>query len=397
MRAILLSLLYNAPTYRAKLAQETSLSTTTITNLIDELMALGVVRQGGLMEENGERRVGRPRSSLCLIPDARYAVGVHLSVGRYRIGIANLTGEIVHQNDGAYDTTCDVEAILGEVLVAVEETIATSGVERDRIIGVGIGVAGLVDSQAGVIDFAPNLGWYDISIGDFFAEGLGLPVIVDNNVKAMALGEAFFGVGRGLHSLVVIYSRIGLGAGIVVNNRILRGSTISAGEIGHTIMLADDGKQCRCGNFGCLETLVSERALVERAEALSQEHPDSLLAQRLRGESDRTKVNCILDAAREGDPCADQAISEVSRYLGYALSNLINLLNPQMILLGGMFAQGEDLFVPRLMPIIRDTAFARLGSEVQVQATGFGRQAGITGAAALALTNLFYLSPEEIT
>ena len=397
MRAVLLSLLYHEPTYRAQLAKDTSLSTTTITNLVDELVELGVVYDGGPMVTSGRRRVGRPRSSLCLVADARYAIGFHLGVDTYRIGVANLKGEIVHSADGTFATDGDIEPHLEEMVDAIEQTVVESGIERQRLIGAGLGVAGLVNHHEGIISFAPNLGWHDVPIADFFARRLEIPVIVDNNVRAMALGAAFFGEGRGHRSLVfVFYSRAGLGAGIVVDNRILRGNSVGAGEIGHTIMVADGGKQCRCGNRGCLETLVSENVLIERAEELSRQHADSTLAAELCQASQMAKIGCIFDAARQGDPWALTAVDEVARYLGYALSNLVNVINPSLILLGGMFAQGEDLFIPRLEDTIQATAFAKLGANIQLQTTAFGPEAGIIGAAALPLTNHFYLYPEEL-
>jgi glucokinase-like ROK family protein len=395
MRAVLLGLLYNAPTSRTQLARDTSLSTTTITNLVDELMELGIVQQGGPMTIEGKRRVGRPRKSLSLVPDAHHALGIHLGAGRYRVGLANLKGEIVYERAGTFSRN-DPRVVLESILSVTEEAMAASGVDREQIIGIGLGAAGLVDHQRGVITFSPNLGWRNVPVGDFFSEHLGLPTVVENNVAAMALGESIFGVGRGFRSLIFVYSRMGLGAGIVVDNRILRGNSIAAGEIGHTIMMADGGESCRCGNAGCLETLVSERALIARARELAEERADTSVAQQIHYGSDGLTVDDVFEAARQDDICAETAVEEVSCYFGYALANMINLINPELILLGGMFAQGDDLFIPLLERTIRETAFEALGSHVELRSSGFGAQASIVGAATLALTNLFYLDPEEL-
>ncbi len=396
MRAILLSLLNNEPAYRTQLAKETSLSTTTITNLIDELMELGIVVEKGAEESEGSRRVGRPRTALYLVHNARYAVGVHIGVGTYRIAVTNLTAKIQHKRIDPFDLDMHPDEVLKDISANIEKIIVQCGVKRDRIIGVGVGVSGLVDYRSGVNILAPNLGWRDVCVQKCLTEDLNLPVVVDNNVRAMALGEAIFGIGREVSSLVFVYGRIGVGAGIVVNGQVFRGSDLGAGEIGHVVVIPEGGESCRCGNRGCLETLVSEPVLVKKAEQLSRQNRDSVLSNYLRQSNGGKPIEQIFKAAREGDQLAIDIIEQSACYLGIALGNLVNVLNPELILLGGIFAQGEDLFLPSTKQAIENSAFGGLGDLVTVRATGFGRQAAIIGAAGLALTTFFYLHPEEI-
>ncbi|MBU1878460.1 MAG: ROK family protein, partial [Chloroflexi bacterium] len=223
---------------------------------------------------------------------------------------------------------------------------------------------------------------------------LGLPVCVDNNARAMALGEAMFGAGRDVRTLAFVYARIGVGAGIVVDNQLYRGSAAGAGEIGHTTIIPNGGSPCRCGNSGCLETLVSEPAIVRLAEELAAQNPQGLLAEHLQNGSG-TSIERVFAAARAGDTATVTMLDERACYLGIALANLVNVLNPDLIVLGGICVQGADLLLPTIEATIHQRAFANLGEQVRVQTASFGPHTGAVGAAALALNTFFYQQPDR--
>lgn len=395
MRAVLLSLLHHEPAYRVEIAKGTALSTTTITNLVDELIEMGLVAEQGVEEFSGRRRVGRPRSALFLVKEARYAIGVQIGVETYRIAAANLKAEILSNHSYSFSRTTPPVVIFKDITQKIEDLILENQLDRQRIIGVGVGAAGLVNYQTGVNLLSYNLGWENVPIREWLSEGLKFPVVVDNNVKAMALGEAFFGEGQQVSSLAFVYGRAGVGSGIVIGNRLLRGADLGAGEIGHMILMADEGKKCRCGQNGCLETLVSESALLEQAKLAALAHPTGVLASALES-TEGWPSDRLFAAARLGDPHAVEIVQRAGHYLGIALANLVNLLNPQMIVLGGLFAQGKDLILPVTRETLKTSAFAGLGEKVDLRTTSFGWRAGIVGAAGLALTNLFYLNPEQI-
>lgn len=395
MRAVLLRLLLTEPAFRVQIANQLSLSTTTITNICDELIELGLVAEDGVEEISGRRKVGRPRAALHLVKDARYAIGVQVGVETYRIAVANLKAEILSHHSYTFSRATPPQEVFQQISGQIEDLILENNLDRQRIVGIGVGGAGLVNYKTGVNILSPNLGWENIPIRDLLSERLHLPVMVDNNVKAMALGEGFFGAGRGAKSLVFVYGRVGVGSGIFMDNHLLRGADLGAGEIGHMILHAEGGKECRCGQRGCLETIVSEGALVNSAKELVEKNPDGQLAKTMQTGEGRP-IERVFTAAREGDALAKTLVEDASRYLGIALANLVNLLNPELILLGGLFAQGQDLILPIAKETLKKTAFAGLGGKVRLQATGFGWQAGIVGAAALALTTFFYSNPEEI-
>ena len=395
MQAVLLSLLYHEPAYRVQIAELTSLSTTTITNIIDELIAMGLVAEDGVLEYSGRRGAGRPRSALHLVKNARFAIAVQFGVEIYRIAVANLGAEILFSHTYTFSRSASPRAIFDEITHQIEKIIVEANLERDRIIGIGVGAAGLVNYMTGVSSASYNLGWADIPIRDWLSEKLNLPIVVDNNVKAMAVGEAFFGAGRNASSLVFVYGRTGVGSGIVIGNRLLRGADLGAGEIGHMIIMTNHGLKCHCGQSGCLETLVSEPALIQQAEQAALTNPDGLLSLKLNSGGGR-RSDLLFQAAREGDRDAIMLVEQAAYYLGIGLANLVNLLNPQMIVLGGLYIQGQDLILPVARQTLQTTAIAGLGKKVELIATSFGWQAGIVGAASLVLTNLFYLNPEQI-
>ncbi len=394
LRAILLILLHEGHVSRVEIAERTSLSTTTITNLTAELIDQGIVIEEDSPPPPGRRRVGRPRRMLRLDPNAQVAIGVHIGIGIYRVAVTNLFAKIVHNEIAHFDPAKSAEDVVGMIADQIQHVIAVSRIAPERIIGVGVGASGLVDFSTGVNVLAPRLGWRQVAIRDLLCERLGLPVCVDNNVRTMALGEALFGSGRGVYVLAFVYGRIGVGAGFVVQGKVFRTSGAGAGEIGHSVMIPEGGERCTCGNTGCLETLISEPVLIQEALHLAEVHPRSLLARNLQQNHGQNTLECIFAAARENDEHALRMISSKARYLGLALANLVNILNPGLIILGGMFAQGYDLFLPPMEDTLRQNAFGSLGEKVRLKPATFGWRAGVIGAASLALATFFYQHAE---
>ncbi|MEJ5199120.1 MAG: ROK family protein, partial [Anaerolineae bacterium] len=275
LRAVLLALLHQGPLSRVRLTQLTGLSSTTITNLTADLLDQGIIVETGKEDPaetrggNGRTGVGRPPTLVSIQPTARYAVGIHFGVDTIRSGVTDLFGNLHSYQVISHPLDIAPAELLDRAAGLAQEVIARAGVRRENLVGLGVGASGLVDPESGVNVLAPNLGWRNVPMREFFAERMGLPVMVDNNVRAMALAEAMFGAGRGVNTLAFVYGRVGVGAGFVVGGNVYRGSRAGAGEIGHTTMIPAGGAPCRCGNTGCLETLVSEPAIVRQAYVLA--------------------------------------------------------------------------------------------------------------------------------
>ena len=392
-QAILLQLL-RSPLSRVEIAHKLGLSAMTVTNQVNQLLAEGWVvlddqNSDAMFHSSGR---GRPRTQLRINSQASYVFGVHIGIGSYRIALVDLVGTMIECIDRIFDTKSEAALVISDIATSIQAFISSMSLKHEQILGVGFGASGLVDAEQGINVLAPSLGWQDVPVANLLSAQIALPVVIENNVRAMALAEAYFGQGQHVESLAFIFGRIGVGAGLVMQGRVVRGIGAGAGEIGHTTIIPKQGALCRCGQHGCLETLVTQPTLVQNLM------PFPSIAKALRDEPQVIKqLEYILQLARSDKQEVMQEIEQVTYYLGIALSNLVNTLNPQRIIMGGMYAQGADLFLPRLRQHVAQSAFAGLGEHVQIESTTFGLDAGVIGAASTALAHLFYESDQTST
>ena len=378
-RQAILQTLLQTPMSRVELAGKLELSTMTATNLVRELTESGFVTAAPAPQKS----VGRPRTTLTINADAGHAIGVQMGIGYYWITLVNLHGKTIHRQEGQFNLDTPPTAVLRQIAQEIT-ALTTSPITTQRpIFGIGFGASGLVDSRNGINIYAPSLGWRQVPIQQILQEETDLPVVVENNVRAMALAEAYFGAGQTADSLAFVFGRTGIGAGLVLNGRLYRGHHMGAGEIGHTRIIPDGGQACHCGQSGCLETLVTQSALLAYINAL----PNALLDT---SQSEAEQYSQLLTLGRAGHPEILAAVQRVGRYLGLALINLINTLNPEIIFIGGMYAQGADLFLPTLRQTVNQQAFGQLGQQTKIEPTSFGLAAGTIGAACTALVHFFY-------
>jgi glucokinase len=272
----------------------------------------------------------------------------------------------------------DVEATM-ETIYSVTEALRARGDAE----AVGIGAAGMVDFQAGAMRFAPNLAWKEVPIRDLVIERTGLPAVVDNDANVAAWGEFRFGAGRGYRHLLVVTVGTGIGGGIVADGRLFRGSHGFAAEIGH-IIVQPGGPLCGCGNRGCWEQVASGRALARMGEDVADLDPDSRIAS-LAGER-RVTGHVVAAAAGEGDPRALEIFAEVGRRLGQGIAALVNVLDPEAVVVGGGVAEEGDIILGPARAAFAETVEAPdHRPEVPILAASMGTEAGAIGAAALAL------------
>jgi len=388
IRSILKALLYHQQISRVELAELTGLTTATISNLVNELLSQGLVRENGI-EQVISPRVGRPRMTVELIPDARFAIGVHIGIGEFQVVITDLLAKIVSSATQKFEVCTTAEVVIQEIVSQIDHLIIQSGISKNLIVGIGVGASGLVNVETGVNINAPNLCWQNIPIREWIHQRIGLPVVVDNNVRLMCLAEAMFGEGKTANVMAFVYARVGVGAGLFVNGKLFHGMAAGAGEIGHSIMIPDGGEKCSCGNYGCLETLVSQKAILRSARHLAEANPIGILAQKF-SDCQNNEMDCLFSAAQDGDEEVLKMLAEKARYFGIALANLINILNPNLIVLGGILEQGEEFFLPVIKKVVKEYAFSHLGDQVEICVSGFGQKTGVIGASALALSTYFY-------
>ncbi len=374
LSAILLALLHNADVSRVHLAQALGVSNATITNLVSELTQQGYIVEKGFVQSNGQ--VGRRQRALRLVPNARFALGVHIDVGTIYIALTDVVGMIVDRESFQHNLNDSWQTVLDKIVTTIHTLMGRNPNREQHIVGIGVAASGLINVETGVNVYAPNLNWHDVPIQHYLQQRFSYPVIVDNNVRAMALGEALFGDARHVNAMAFVYGRVGVGAGIVVDGQLYRGAVAGAGEIGHTIFVFNNGE----GNLNALtplEDIISEPAMCAEARKLTGETLD---------------LKTILERAKSGDVTLRNMLDERAVYLGLALANLVNMLNPELIVLGGIFQQAESLMLEKIQDTVRRYAFANLGERVTILTSRFGQEAGMVGSAALALDSFFYRS-----
>ncbi|MCJ1676095.1 ROK family protein [Streptomyces sp. APSN-46.1] len=321
---------------RQDIAAATGLSFATVANLTAELLDAGVLMQAGHEDSGG----GRPRARLTVNADRGALIGIDIAETSVHAELFDLALRVRHSVErplprGDVQPAEVVEQIAG----CVAELLKGSGVARERVLGAGVSVPGMVEREGGVSSFSPYWSWHEVPLRSLLDERLGLPLWLDNPLRASTVAEMWFGAGREVGDLVVVTLRAGVGAGIAVDGQLYRGFTNSAGEWGHTC-LALDGRLCTCGNRGCVEAYVSTRGIAETWRELA---PGD---ERATPADDAAAVEALARAAAEGDPTAAAVIDRTGRYLGAAVANLLNVVNPQVLVLGN---QVIDLLGERLL------------------------------------------------
>jgi glucokinase len=320
-------------------------------------------------------------------PRERYIIGVDL--GGTTIGVGALPADGSRQIAMATHPTLAEEgadAVVGRIVAAVETVIETTmqetGCLRSDFLGAGIGAPGPLDRERGIVIIAPNLGWRDFPLRDSIAKRVGLPSTLDNDANCATLGEWWCGAARGGRNVVGITIGTGIGGGLIFDGVLYHGSSDVAGEIGHAT-IDSTGRRCKCGNYGCLEAYASGPAIAERArEALTGDGNESILPLLVEGDLGRITAQTVYEAARRGDEIAREVVRDTARFLGTGIANLVNIFNPDVVVLaGGVTAAGDALFEP-LRAEVRRRAFRPAVEACRIVPGSLGGYAGVIGAVA---------------
>ncbi|WP_337588918.1 ROK family transcriptional regulator [Gorillibacterium massiliense] len=320
-----------SPLSRARIAERTGLTKATVSSLVNELIESNLAHEIGM----GQSRGGRKPMLLLFNGAAGYAVGVDLGVSYIHAALTDLNGQIIEeirlQNDAS-----SVETVFAELKDCIHSLIRKAPESPYGVIGIGVGIPGFSDEE-GIVLFAPNLGWENVPLQKMLEDEFHIPVVIDNEANVGAVGEMRFGAGREAASLVYVSIGAGIGTGIIIKDELYRGISGFSGEIGH-ISIHHDGKPCRCGNSGCWELYASEKALLEEARA-AYGNP-------------RMKLSELLQFAKQSDPKALRLLEDLGRYIGVGIVNIINVFNPERIIIGGRLAEAADWLKPPLMEIV---------------------------------------------
>lgn len=371
---------------RAKIAKISKLNPSTVSNLTGELIKVGILKEVG----TGISQKGRKPIQLSLNPDGPCMIGVEVIGDRIVALMVNVEAKIIAKAKIDINTVIDGEVVITKIIKTIHEAIKKSGKGKNEIKGIGMGITGLIDPKAGIAKFCPNIGWKNIPIKKLIEEEFEIQTLVDNDVKAMALGESWYGSAKGVQNLICINIGKGLGSGIIINREIYRGANWIAGEIGH-ITIDLNGPRCTCGNRGCLEIFASGGGMVSRALEAIKEGSKTLITQLVSNRLDKITPKTIFEAADMEDKLANEIIKEAGRYLGVAIANIINTFDPEVVILGGEIVQIDnfDLMLKSAKRTVFKHVFGGKTRKTEISTTDLGDNSPAIGAATLVVEKLF--------
>lgn len=274
-----------------------------------------------------------------------------------------------------------IDRIVRMIDTVIAETIAQTGARRTDFVGIGVGAPGPLDRERGIVVTTPNLGWTNYPLRDAVAERVQIPVRIDNDANCATLGEWWLGAAKGANNVVGMTIGTGIGGGLILNGRLYHGASDVAGEIGHTTIDVT-GRRCKCGNYGCLEAYASGPSIAERAREAVASLDDSLLVKMVNGQLERITAQTVYEAAKLGDDVALDVVRETARFLGAGVANLLNIFNPDVVVIaGGVTQAGDPLFDP-LRREVRKRAFKPAVEACRIVPGTLPGSAGVVGAVA---------------
>jgi predicted NBD/HSP70 family sugar kinase len=375
-RSVLLTKLYrDGPLSRHELVQSTSLSQASVSNLVGELIEEGLDEEAGQVESDG----GRPRVLLRVSPEFGYVVGVDVGETRVQVELFDMAMTALAKADyGIESTAPQPRDVVDKVLDGLNAVVAQAGVDEQRVFGVGVAVSGVVERTGDAVVHAQTLGWDAVPLGAMLRAGTRVPVHVDNGAKTLGQAEMWFGAGRGGRHAVIALVGSGVGAAVVADGASYRGSRSSAGEWGHTTIVYG-GRECRCGARGCLEAYVGAEAVLERYKQANHGRPGL-------GNDEESAISALI---QNPSKTASKVLTETVGYLGAGFATLINLFNPERIVLGGWtgLALGER-FMPEIKVATAEHALRQPFAQTSIVLCELGQDAVALGAATLPVAAL---------
>jgi len=380
---ILNTLRLHAPTSRAHVANITGLTRGTVSNIVNVLIEDGLVFEDKLQDS----KIGRPSILLGLRPDGGAVVGVEIGVDFISVLLTNFVAETLWEIRVHTTLSQSQTEIIGQAEKYIDQALSLAKENGLRPLGIGVGLPGLVNVRQGNLIMAPNLHWKNLPLRLIWNQRFHLPIYIDNEANLSALGEYYFGIARNVDNFIYLTSDIGLGGGIVIDGRLFRGGHGYGGEIGH-IQRDPQGEQCGCGRTGCWETQVGPRAVLRRVNKEFQTHHDQSLLDACAGDLDNLTFDIVVKFALNGNLICRQAIEEVAVNLGEGIADLVNIFNPDLIVIGGAFILGKDIMHSIIERTILSNALQPSTDNLQIKFSERSTEACVLGAVAVVLDDI---------
>jgi len=372
---------------RAKIASLTGMAPSTVSNIIAKLEKKRIVEY--LDESTTLSSVGRPPLLVRLNPLAFYAVGIDIGVSAASVMIMGLGGKVITSNDIDLKAQTDPKRVLAMLVDITEEEISESGVDCNRILGLGIGIRGLIDRRKGIVNRSTSLPeWQEAGVVEFVQKKIPYPVFLENNANAWILGEARFGAGQGKKNIFGAIIEEGIGSGIIINGQLYTGNYSAAGEFGH-MMIIPSGPICSCGNRGCLRTLASESAIETSVMRIMKSGVQTVLRHSRDMDNPAITAREIVDASRQGDTVCSHVVLEAAKFIGLGLVNVVNTLSPEIIIFNDGPLTLYEPFLEAIRQTISEKAYSREIGIPEIAISNLGENAFCIGAASVVLDRIF--------
>ena len=311
-----------------------------------------------------------------------YYIGVDLGGTGIKAGVVNEKGEILSKGSTPTMAERPYQAVIADIATLCKTVAADANITVEDIEAIGVGVPGICDPKTGIIPKCTNLGWFDVPFVSELQSHIAKPVIVDNDAPVAGFAEYIAGVSAGTHSSVFVTLGTGVGGGIIMNGRPYSGAHGVGSEIGH-MNIAMGGEECTCGNKGCFERYASATSIIRDAKRAVAENPDSVIMQKCGGDVEKINAKIVIDAAKEGDAVGKQVFDGYVNGLAHGLVNLINVIDPEVIVLGGGVSMAGEFLLNAVREAMKPLIFFKSMPYADVKLATLGADAGIIGAAML--------------
>jgi len=369
---------------RADIAKITGLTLPTVSRIVKQLIKQdGLVKYIGVGDSNG----GRPPVMVTFNGNENYVIEIDLGATLIRGVLSDLNNDIQMEIQVPTSLEKGYESIMDRLANVIERLLNKRGLNKDKVLGIGIGIAGLVNIKKGMVDFSPDFGWESVNIRNSLNQRINLPFFFDNSTRLMALGELNYGLGRNYGNFVVINVGYGIASGIVIDGKTVFGSQGKAGEFGHIKVDTNSNVQCKCGAYGCLEALASGRRIADLGKELFERKKSQKLMELCKNDPNLIDAKLVFEAARSGDKDANEMLETVTNYLGIGIASLANLLDPEVIFMGGGVSSNGEIFFKSLRKATQNFLISR-NKKLDIKPVTFADYATLTGAFSLVVNKI---------
>jgi glucokinase-like ROK family protein len=374
-----------SPISRAQIAVLTGLNKSTVSSLVDGLLTQNLIHETG----SNSGATGRPATWLEINPNAGMIVGVELGVDFVSVAITDLLGNIIWRKNEETNPSDGQEKMLDQTLRIVKEAMAANKKRGMRFLGLGLSTPGTVDLDKGLLIFAPNLHWHNVPFRQIFQEQTKLRVFIENDANAAAIAEHLFGTARQSQNFIFVFAGVGIGGGLFLNGKLYRGKNGYAGEIGHSPIMSEPSQTiCHCGNRGCWETYANQFSIIQRIQARLEVKRSSIIPKLMADQHAPLSISLIKQAADSGDQEAIDAFTEAGHAMGQGFAGLINIFNPEKIVLGGPLSIVGEHLLPAIKETVAHHSLPEIDQQAEVLLSSFGPDASLIGAIAIVVDDV---------